>query len=155
MSELKHFVICENDCKIEGMTKEQIIAAIAEATGNTPTLAGDAFITQIVNQNGGNLKLWRGTNAQYNAIEHEADTYYIITDSKTADEAYNKALEAEAAARSIDAMPKSGGTFTGAAMAAANAEDGAAVLRNIVVVEAGTDLATLSVPAGTIILEKK
>lgn len=82
MSELKHFVICENDCKIEGMTKEQIVAAIAEATGNTPTLAGDAFITQVVNQNGGNIKLWQGTAAQYNALtEKAADTVYIVNDN--------------------------------------------------------------------------
>lgn len=53
------------------------------------------------------------------------------------------------------AMPKTGGTFTGNAMAAASTNEATAMLRNIVVVEAGTDLSTLSVPAGTIIMVKK
>lgn len=81
---MKHFVVCENKCLIEGMTKEEIFAAIADATGNTPTPTGEAFITQIVNQNNGeSLKIWRGTQAQYNAIaEKDANTYYIITDAK-------------------------------------------------------------------------
>lgn len=55
---------------------------------------------------------------------------------------------------SANYMQKNGGAFTGAVTAAA-ISDGSSVLRNIVVVEKGTDLATLSIPAGTIILEKK
>lgn len=62
---------------------------------------------------------------------------------------------AEAAQATADAaMPKSGGTFTGDAVAASKMDNGAAI-RNIVVVEAGTDLSTLSVPVGTIVMEKK
>ena len=53
------------------------------------------------------------------------------------------------------AMPKSGGTFTGNAFAAASTNESTAMMRNIVVVEAGTDLSTLSVPAGTIVMVKK
>ena len=52
------------------------------------------------------------------------------------------------------AMPKSGGAFTGS-VTAASTTDAAAQIRNIVVIEPGTDLASLSVPAGTIIMEKK
>lgn len=91
----KYFVLCEDDCKFEGMTKEQTIAAIAEATGNVPQSIDEAFISQIVNQNGGSLKLWRGTRAEYNALpeKDEAGTIYHITDDKTAQEAWNKAAE--------------------------------------------------------------
>lgn len=51
-------------------------------------------------------------------------------------------------------MPVSGGTFTGDVVAASKADNGLAI-RNVVVVAAGTDLSTLNVPAGTIILERK
>lgn len=66
----------------ESMTKEQIIAAIAEATGNTPSNIDDAFITQIQEQNAGrSLKFWKGTSAQYAAISpKDADTLYIVSD---------------------------------------------------------------------------
>lgn len=77
-----YYVICEDNCKFESMTKEQIIAAIAEATGETPVHIDDAFITKIKEQNhNGTLKWWVGTQAQYNAIAtKDAATLYIITD---------------------------------------------------------------------------
>lgn len=83
MSERTYYVICEDNCKFEGMTKEQILAAIAEATGATPTHIDDAFITKIkeINKNAA-LKFWIGTQAEYNAIETpEANCFYIFTDS--------------------------------------------------------------------------
>lgn len=82
MADKKYFVLCMNNCKYEGMTKEQIITAIAEATGTTPTNIDDAFITKIKDQNkGGVIKVWRGTVAEYNAItERDDDTVYIKTD---------------------------------------------------------------------------
>lgn len=45
--ERRYYVICEYNCKFESMTKEQIIAAIEEATGNVPTHIDDAFITKL------------------------------------------------------------------------------------------------------------
>ncbi len=82
MAERKYYVLCELGCKFEGMTKEQIFAAIAEATGATPTNIDDAFITKIKEQNkGGVIKVWRGTVAEYNAIaKKDDDTVYIKTD---------------------------------------------------------------------------
>lgn len=79
---LKHYAICENECLVETMTKNEILSAIAEATGNAVVSANDAFVSMIVNQNDGtNIKLWRGTKVQYNALETKAeDTVYIITD---------------------------------------------------------------------------
>lgn len=81
----KFYLICDDDCKYEGMTKEQIFAAIAEATGNVPNGVDDAFISSVVNQNsGGAIKLWMGTTAEYNILKNagnlDEDTYYIRTD---------------------------------------------------------------------------
>lgn len=53
------------------------------------------------------------------------------------------------------AVPRSGGTFTGNVTAAASADESAAKIHNIIVVAAGTDPASLSVPAGTIVMVKK
>ena len=69
----------------------------------------------------------------------------------------SSALSAATAAESIAnaAMPKSGGSFTGAVTAAENADDVTPQLRNIVVVDAGTDIAALNVAAGTIVMVRK
>lgn len=79
----KFYVICADDCRIEGMSKEQIFAAIAEATGKTPTEVDAAFITQIKESNAGkNLYFWLGTQAQYNAlaVKDHTSCFYILTD---------------------------------------------------------------------------
>ena len=61
----------------------------------------------------------------------------------------------EAAAETANAaMPKAGGTFSGSVVAAAS-ELSDVLVRNIVVLEKDTDLSTVSVPAGTIIMVKK
>ena len=70
------------------MTREQIFAAIADATGNTPTGVDDAFVTKLREMNkNGNLSFWIGTTAQYNAIvaagELVQDCLYITTDDDT------------------------------------------------------------------------
>lgn len=52
-------------------------------------------------------------------------------------------------------MTARGGTFTGTAVAAASTNESSAKIHNIIVVDAGTDLASLSVPAGTIVMVKK
>jgi hypothetical protein len=95
----KYYVLCDNNCKFESMTKEQIITAIAEATGATPTNIDDAFITKIKEQNKGvAVKVWIGTTAEYNAIaEKDAYTVYIKTDDTRAAEidAAIKALQTE------------------------------------------------------------
>lgn len=87
MSERIYYVLCRDNCRFESMTKEQIIAAIAEATGNTPTSVDDAFITKIkeINANA-QLKFWVGTTAQYNAIATPADdVFYLLTDDTFGD----------------------------------------------------------------------
>lgn len=83
INERNYYVICDDNCRFPSMTSEQILEAIAEATGETPTHIDDAFITKIKEQNrNGQLKLWVGTNAEYNAIETpDNDVLYIITDA--------------------------------------------------------------------------
>lgn len=81
--ERKYFVMCENNCKFESMTKEQIFAAITEATGNVPTGIDDAFITKLKDQNNNvAMKIWGGTEAEYNALvargEFDENTIYCI-----------------------------------------------------------------------------
>lgn len=77
----KVYVICDNDCKYESMTKEQIVAAIAEATGYVPTGEDNAFISQILESNGGlSLSFWLGTQAQFNALGVDAPAYNIKVD---------------------------------------------------------------------------
>lgn len=81
----------------EGMTKEQIIAAIAEATGETPTHIDDAFITKLQEQNRNrNLKVWVGTQAEYAAIATPAsDTLYVITDANEYEDLDARLTQAE------------------------------------------------------------
>lgn len=87
MSERNYYVICDDNCKFEGMTKQQIYDAIAEVTGNTPTPVDEAFITQIKEQNANkNLKVWKGTEAQYNALQStDPDTVYFIGTNQVKD----------------------------------------------------------------------
>lgn len=79
----KYYVICANNCKFEGMTKEQILTAISQAVGTGSIQDVDTgFVTRLVEQNKGvALYFWVGTQAEYNAIEEKADDcFYIITD---------------------------------------------------------------------------
>ena len=76
-----YYVFDDGKNKFEGMTREQITAAIAEATGVTPS-GLEAFVTQIKEQNAQTgVKLWVGTQNEYNAIQSpDANTLYIVTD---------------------------------------------------------------------------
>lgn len=91
----KYYVLALGNNLYEGMTKEQIIAAIVEATGVTPSSIDDAFITKIKEQNrNNNLKFWIGTTAEYNALETpENNCFYIFTDSDELNEIVNAAAD--------------------------------------------------------------
>lgn len=81
------FVRGESKSIFEGMTKEQILAAIAEAIeGGTISDIDTGFVTTIKEQNSGaGLKFWVGTTAQYNALtEYETNVLYIKTDDTSA-----------------------------------------------------------------------
>lgn len=86
MADRKYYVLCESNCKFESMTKEQILTAIAQAgeTGKIKDI-DSGFITTLKEQNGGQgLKMWIGTQAEYNALKEIAENcFYIITDDTT------------------------------------------------------------------------
>lgn len=75
-----YFVLDENNNKLESLTKEEIITAIAEATGHIATDVDDAFITKIKEANKNkNMKLWVGTEAEYRALSIiDTDTFYAV-----------------------------------------------------------------------------
>lgn len=82
----KYYCLCEANCKFETMTKEQILAAIAEAAHNGLVFDTEAaFITKVKERNAGSfVTFWVGTTAQYNALaEKDANCVYIKTDDAT------------------------------------------------------------------------
>lgn len=94
------YVICDQNCKFEGMTKEQILTAIMQAVNNGVIGDIDAgFITTIKTINGVALKFFVGEQAGYDALtaEEKKDLFAIITNDTTKEdfnEAIKKALEA-------------------------------------------------------------
>jgi hypothetical protein len=79
------YALCDLNCKFETMTKEQIIAAIAEATGTTINDVDTAFITMLKEQNNGaSIRFWVGTQADYNELvasgRVENDVLYLTAD---------------------------------------------------------------------------
>lgn len=88
MSDRKYYVICENNCKFESMTKEQIYTAIEQAvTTGTITNVDTGFVSRIKEKNkGAKLAFWVGSNAEYNALtEKDNNCFYILTDDPTAE----------------------------------------------------------------------
>lgn len=85
--ERKYYCICEDNCKFETMSKEQILAAITQAVENGKVHNVDTgFITKVKEMNGGRyVTFWVGTQAEYNALEERAtNCMYIITDETSA-----------------------------------------------------------------------
>ena len=81
------YVICSNNCKYEGLTKEQILTAITQAVnegsiGNIDT----GFVTTIKTINGLPLRFFVGTQPEYEALteEQKQGLYAIITNDTTA-----------------------------------------------------------------------
>lgn len=85
MSERNYYVLCDDNCRFESMTKEQILAAITQAVeGHEIGDVDTGFVTTLKEQNKNTgLKFWVGTQAQYNALEtKEPNCFYIITDEE-------------------------------------------------------------------------
>lgn len=118
---MAYYVICDDDSKHEGMTKEQILAAIVQAVetgsiGNIDT----GIVSKVKERNtGGYVAFWVGTTAQYNALEEtDPNCIYIKTDCTE----YTDLLNAiEAANRAINSgmvaigekVSKTGDAMTG------------------------------------------
>lgn len=93
MAEKKFYCLSQNDCRYETLDKESILAAIAEATGTIPSGVDidSGFITKIQEQNKNvQLKFWRGSQAEYNALEEkDNNTHYIVIDDTFRDDTNN------------------------------------------------------------------
>lgn len=82
----KVYVICDQNCKFEGMTKEQIYAAIVQAVNEGTIGDIDAgFITTVKTINGLPLKFFVGPQATYDALseEEKENVFAIITNDTT------------------------------------------------------------------------
>ena len=82
------YVICDTNCKYPALDKEETLSAIQQAIENGGVVVDptEPFITKIKDQNtGAAVKLWIGTEAQFNALEtKEENTVYIYsTDFET------------------------------------------------------------------------
>lgn len=76
------YVICDNNCKFEGMTKEQILTAIMQAVESGEIKDVDAgFVSTIKTINGQPLKFFVGEQAAYDALtaEQKKNLFAIIT----------------------------------------------------------------------------
>ena len=82
----KYYCFCEANCRFETMSKEQILAAIAQAAETGLVFDTDAaFITKVKESNaGGFITFWVGTQAQYNAHVardgKDPNCFYMFTD---------------------------------------------------------------------------
>lgn len=83
MPDRTYYVIADDNCKFESMTKEQILAAITQAVeGHSISDVDTGFVTTIKERNKNiGLKFWIGTTAEYNAIaQKEENCFYILSD---------------------------------------------------------------------------
>lgn len=83
---MAYYVIGAGNNLYEGMTKEQILAAITQAIEtHTITDVDTGFVTTIKEKNKNNpLSVWVGTEAEYNAIQNkQPNCLYIKTDDST------------------------------------------------------------------------
>lgn len=86
MADRKYYVLCEQNCKFESLTKEQILTAISQAveTGSV----GDCdvgFITTIKTINGQPLKFFVGTQSEYELLsaDQKQNLFALITNDTT------------------------------------------------------------------------
>lgn len=88
------YVICGNNCKYEGMTKEQILTAIMQAV-NEGTISNidTGFITTVKTINDKPLKFFVGTQAEYDALTNEQrENLFAIITNDTAKQGLAEAL---------------------------------------------------------------
>jgi len=80
------YVICDQNCKFEGMTKEQILTAITQAVQSGEISDVDTgFVQTIKTINGRALKFFVGEQAEFEALsaEEKRDLFALITNDTT------------------------------------------------------------------------
>ena len=88
MADKKVYCYCENGCKYETMTKEEILAAITQAVENgTVGNCDTGFIQTIKTINGLPLRFFVGAQYEFEALsaEDKKDLFAIITNDTTFD----------------------------------------------------------------------
>lgn len=80
------YVICDQNCKFEGLTKEQIFTAITQAVSDGTI--GDidtGFVQTIKTVNGKGLKFFVGTQSEYDTLSDadKVDLFALITNDTT------------------------------------------------------------------------
>lgn len=88
MSTPKVYVLCDQNCRWEGMTKEQILAAIAQAVeSHEITDVDTGFVTTIKTINGVGLKFFIGTQAAWAELsaDEKDGVFAIFSDDNTGD----------------------------------------------------------------------
>lgn len=95
MATPKVYVICDQNCKFEGLTKEQILTAIYNAVNNGTVGNIDAgFISTIKTINGLPLRFFVGEAAEYNALtDAEKENLYAIITNDAAGEGILEAID--------------------------------------------------------------
>lgn len=102
---MAYYVINDDKCLFEGMTKEEILTAITQAVStHTISDVDTGFITTIKEKNNNApLSFWVGTTAEYNAIsQKEQNTFYILTDDTDMDDLENAISQIIADIQNID-----------------------------------------------------
>lgn len=89
MSDRKYYVICEQGCRFESMTKEQILAAITQAVeegkiGDIDT----GFVSKVKTINERTLRFFCGTQSEYDALSEDdkKNTLAVITNETLVDD---------------------------------------------------------------------
>ncbi len=99
------YVICDNNCKFESMTKEQIYTAIMQAveTGKISDI-NTGFVSTIKTITNQPLRFFVGTQAQYNGLAEAAkeNLFAIITDDTTKEGIINLLNDLIARATSLE-----------------------------------------------------
>ena len=103
----KYYVIADGNNLYEGLTKEQILAAITQAVESHAISDVDTgFVTTLKEQNRNKgLKVWVGTSAEYNAIQtKETNCLYILSDDTELEDLEMEILRLGNAVESITSL---------------------------------------------------
>lgn len=103
------YVICNSNCKFEGMTKEQILTAIAQAVESGKISDVDTgFITTIKTIKGQPLKFFVGERSEYEALteDEKKNLFAIITNDTTKESLMNIVEEMQDILDGKSAVPK-------------------------------------------------
>lgn len=120
----KVYVLCDNNCKYEGMTREQILAAIANAVATGSIGECDTgFVSTIKTINGYGLKFFIGEQHEYDALteEQKQNLFAIITNDTTKEGLLNAIEQLNEDLKTTVEQIKSGAIKVGDAKKADNA----------------------------------